>query len=97
MEQTPKYLTLFRRLDDPAVVDRQFKYLLRKWSPSDFKDVDRYFNAISTLTAEYVVEYLFEHDLITRHPKQVIIKIKKEVIDYLRDTLFYYAEMYFDK
>jgi siroheme synthase (precorrin-2 oxidase/ferrochelatase) len=90
-----QYNTLIRRLDDFAVIDRQFKYQLRKKLPCNFTHFEDYFNFVSYRTEDYVTNKLIENNII-KFEFELSIKIRREIENYIKDNFSEYAKEYYD-
>jgi hypothetical protein len=95
-----QYRLLMRRLDDFAMIDRQFKYQLRKESPSGWPDVQNYFDWVAYKTEDTVVYKLAENGLLKSKPEdelEIRKKIRSEIQEYLHNNLYEYAETYYNR
>ena len=95
-----QYRLLMRRLDDFTMIDRQFKYQLRKESPCTWTDVQNYFSWVAHKTEDDIIYKLNQDDLLKSKPEdelEILSKIRNEIREYLYDNLYEYAEIYYRK
>jgi hypothetical protein len=93
-----KYKLLIRRLDDFAMIDREFKYRLRKESPRGWDDAQNYFSWVAYKTEDTVVYKLAENGLLKSKPEdelEILGKIRSEIAEYLYSNFYEYTEIYY--
>lgn len=93
-----QYTLLMRRLDDFAMIDREFKYRLRKESSCGWDDVQNYFSWVAYKTEDTVVYKLNEDGLLKSKPEdelEILRKIRNEIREYLYSNFYEYTEIYY--
>ncbi len=88
-----------RRLDDFAMIDRQFKYRLRKESPCTWTDLENYFDWVTYRTEDDIVDLLKQQAMTdTIKPEEWLEfsrKIRSEIREYIHNNFYEYAEIYY--
>jgi hypothetical protein len=96
-----QYTTLIRRLDDFALIDRQFKLFLRKNSPCVYKTFDLYFFTVKYKTEDNVTSKLEDKKMLVyfniKNGLELYKKVKEEISVYVDDNLKEYAEEYYNQ
>jgi hypothetical protein len=95
-----QYRLLTRRLDDFAMIDREFKFLLIRNSPCWYPNVQRYFSSVAYRTGDNVVYKLNEDGLLKSKPEdesEILEKIRSEIREYLYSNFYEYVEIYYPK
>ena len=95
-----QYRLLTRRLDDFAMIDREFKYRLRKESSCGWDDAQNYFSWVAYKTEDTVVYKLNEDGLLKSKPEdelEILRKIRNEIREYLYSNFYEYTEIYYSR
>ncbi len=95
-----QYRLLARRLDDFVMIDREFKYRLRKESSCGWDDVQNYFSWVAYKTEDTVVYKLNEDGLLKSKPEdelEILRKIRNEIREYLYSNFYEYTEIYYHR
>lgn len=97
-----QYKLLTRRLEDFAMIDREFKYQLRKESPCGWRDFQNYFDWVTYKTEDNVLHLLVVQEGISDTIKpedwlEFSKKIRSEIQEYIYSNLYEYTEIHYHK